>query len=86
MLGPGMELEQIRRALAEARRARDAVASGGSPDPHAIPVLLKSLSQLIETTECLLAERTQMESRLHRTPFSPNPEALQPATPRPDPS
>jgi hypothetical protein len=84
MLGPGIELEQIRRALTDARRAREAATCCGPSDPHRLPPLLKSIAELIEITELLLAERMKMESRLHRTPFTPPPDAVQPMSRPPD--
>lgn len=84
MIGSGMELEQIRRAIADARRARDAAACCGPADSHTVPSVLKSLSELIDVAELLLADRMKMESRLHRTPFSPPPESLQPISPTAD--
>jgi len=64
-----MELDHIRRVLSEAQRIRDAAASQVSVDGQLAPLLLKSLSELIEVTESLIAQREQMESRLHRSPF-----------------
>jgi hypothetical protein len=73
MIGPGTELDHIRGVLAEARRVRDTAASGDAIDPQTAPLLLKSLSELIQVSESLIAQREQMESRLHRTPFPPPP-------------
>lgn len=71
MMGPGMELEHVREVLAEARRLRDVAAARDGIDGQLAPLLLKSLAELIEMGESLLAQREQMESRLHRTPFPP---------------
>ena len=76
MIGPGMELDHVREVLAEARRMRDLATSRDTMDGNLAPLLLKSLSELIEVGESLLAQREQMESRLHRTPF-PTPPAVE---------
>lgn len=73
MTGPGMELDQVREVLAEARRLRDAASAGDTVDAKTAPLLLKRFCELIEVCESLLAQREQMESRLHRTPFPPPP-------------
>lgn len=85
MPGPGLDLEQIGRVLKHARGARAAAASRDPSEHDLLPLLLSSLSELIEITERLLAQRTQMESRLHRTPFPPPADEMQSMSQHPDP-
>lgn len=64
--------EQALHALNEAKRVRDALsAADGLDASKMVPLVLRSLGQMIELAECLLGEQEKYESRLHRTHASP---------------
>ncbi|HEY2589647.1 MAG TPA: hypothetical protein VGI81_28135 [Tepidisphaeraceae bacterium] len=65
--------EQALDTILEAKRVRDALsAADGLDAAKMLPVVLRSLGQLIDLTESLLDEREEYESRLHRSRPSPD--------------
>lgn len=68
MTGSGTELQRAGEVLGQARQVRDALGAGQQADPSFGEHATSVISELIEITESLLAERQAYESRLHRSP------------------
>jgi hypothetical protein len=68
MTGSGVEFQRAGELLALARRLREALGEGRAIDPGFAEHTSAVVSELIELTESLLAERKAYESRLHRSP------------------
>lgn len=68
----GEEKEQSLHVIAEAKRIRGAVAVvDGDDAAKMLPLVLRSLGQMIDLAESMLGEQQKYESRLHRTHVSP---------------
>lgn len=68
MTGPGMQADDSRQVLTDAKRLRESIsASVETLDPKIIPLLFTRFSQLLDVAEALLAERERFESRLQRS-------------------
>lgn len=75
----GEEIELARQALHQAKQVRDALSGSDERESRARlqPMVLRSLTQMIELAETLLTEQEKYESRLHRTHVVPTPPPLQ---------
>lgn len=68
----GEEKEQAVHTIAEAKRIRGALSVvEGVDSARMLPLVLRSLGQMIDLVESMLGEQEKYESRLHRTPVSP---------------
>lgn len=67
----GEEKEQALHVIAEAKRIRGALSAVEGVDPaKMLPLVLRSLGQMIDLAESMLGEQEKYESRLHRTHVS----------------
>jgi hypothetical protein len=68
----GEEKEQARHVIAEAKRIRAALSTiDGVDSAKMLPLVLRSLGQMIDLAESMLGEQEKYESRLHRRHISP---------------
>jgi hypothetical protein len=75
--------EQGIQAIAEARRVRDALLGADGDDlAKMLPLVLRSLGQMIDVSESLICEQEKYESRLHRTHSSPAAVSLHTSAPQ----